>query len=147
MTHPGPLRHTAIESPSRLDARDLFLVVTGGCVLIAARILLPHVPISAATTLAATTFGYRLSRRCYLVLAFTGALFGIGIGASIHAFFVVGGRTITGALARHVAEEALLGGLLGLACCIPLFIAAYRRPDQSLSQSDEHDTPAERSAL
>jgi EamA domain-containing membrane protein RarD len=136
--------HTDLEFQSRLDTRDLLFVAAGGCALIAARFLLPHVPISAATTLAATTFAYRLSRRCYALLALTGALFGVGIGASIHAYFIVGDRAIDGALVRHVANEALLGGLLGLACCIPLFIAAHRRPDQPQSESADDAEPIRR---
>ncbi|MCP4901516.1 MAG: hypothetical protein GY906_31515 [bacterium] len=117
----------AVGGRYRFNLHDLRLFAVGASILIATSIFFPNIPIAAATTLGATALAYRLSHRCYFILALTGALFGIGIGASVHSFLIDGTGAVDANLLHHVAEEAIKGGLIGLAVCIPYFFAAYRR--------------------
>lgn len=132
------------EPDSPLSPQDLWLILLGGLILAASRLVIAPVPIAAGTALASAALAYRLSRRCYVLLTLTGALFGIGIGASFHAYLVVGTHKVNIALVRHIAEIALSGALIGIAACLPLLISSFRRPDNRLPVTHAGDSTATR---
>jgi hypothetical protein len=126
---------TTIESSSDaswgqpLTRYDLLLVIAGAVIISISSYAMKTLPIVAPISLASSVLAYRLSYRCYLVLVWTGALFGIGIGASVYAFVLipVAGHPLSAVWFQFLVEQTIIGGVIGLIGAVPLMVAAFRR--------------------
>lgn len=103
-------------------------LVAGGLVLVVSYLALGRLSLPAAGTFVGGALAWRLSRGVFPLLTFAGAVFGSGIGVSLHAgTHSWSGRPIASPeLLIHLARDAAWGSLIGLVAITPLILASFR---------------------
>jgi hypothetical protein len=123
--------------PPRISAGTA--LVAGGLVVAMSYVALGRLSLPAVGTFAGGVLAWRLSRGIFPLLTFAGAVFGSGIGVSLHAgTHSWSGRPVaTPDLLMHLARDAAIGSLIGLVAIAPLIAASFS-DDQSRPTDQEH---------
>ena len=120
ISSPGPSWRPRISAAAALVAAGLVLGVSW--------VALGRLSLPASGTVVGGALAWRLSRGRLPLLTFAGAVFGTGIGVSLHAgTHSWSGRPVASPeLLMHLARDAAIGSLIGLVAIAPLILASFR---------------------
>jgi len=112
------------------------LIGPGAAILALAALVIGRIPLGGPGALASGLAAYWLGGR-RLILTIPGYLFGVCIGASVHAHLVQTRFGSVGELLSEVGRDAVPGAIVGLAALVPVFVALHLRARRSRASSQE----------